>query len=164
MNPGQSEFIECLEGTFQPNTKSVNCLDAEIGHFSPGKMSISQIPCPAGTYQPNSGQSSCLDADVGYYVSSEGQSSQEINPFDFYTDSSGSSYLTSCPSNYITIIEGATSINNCLLDSDSDRIIDEDDIDDDGDGRLDSTDSCSCLLYTSPSPRDLSTSRMPSSA
>ena len=24
--------------------------------------------------------------------------------------------------------------------------------------------SCSCLLYTSPSPRDLSTSRMPSSA
>ena len=26
------------------------------------------------------------------------------------------------------------------------------------------TDSTSCLLYTSPSPRDLSTSRMPSSA
>ena len=25
-------------------------------------------------------------------------------------------------------------------------------------------DVCSCLLYTSPSPRDLSTSRMPSSA
>ena len=26
------------------------------------------------------------------------------------------------------------------------------------------TDHCNCLLYTSPSPRDLSTSRMPSSA
>ena len=26
------------------------------------------------------------------------------------------------------------------------------------------SDSCYCLLYTSPSPRDLSTSRMPSSA
>ena len=26
------------------------------------------------------------------------------------------------------------------------------------------TDDCTCLLYTSPSPRDLSTSRMPSSA
>ena len=27
-----------------------------------------------------------------------------------------------------------------------------------------STEACACLLYTSPSPRDLSTSRMPSSA
>ena len=143
MNQGQSEFIECLEGTYQPNVKSVTCLDADIGHFSSGEMSISQTPCAAGTYQPNPGQSSCLDADIGFYVSLEGQSSQEINPFDFYTNSSGSSYLTSCPSNYITIIEGAISINDCLLDSDSDRIIDEDDIDDDGDGRLDSTDSCS---------------------
>ena len=32
-----------------------------------------------------------------------------------------------------------------------------------GDG-LTTADLCSCLLYTSPSPRDLSTSRMPSSA
>ena len=31
-------------------------------------------------------------------------------------------------------------------------------------GRLRSTCSWACLLYTSPSPRDLSTSRMPSSA
>ena len=30
--------------------------------------------------------------------------------------------------------------------------------------RVDGDNSCSCLLYTSPSPRDLSTSRMPSSA
>ena len=30
--------------------------------------------------------------------------------------------------------------------------------------RIDSYKSSSCLLYTSPSPRDLSTSRMPSSA
>ena len=29
---------------------------------------------------------------------------------------------------------------------------------------LERTESCGCLLYTSPSPRDLSTSRMPSSA
>ena len=32
------------------------------------------------------------------------------------------------------------------------------------DGRLSSPELSSCLLYTSPSPRDLSTSRMPSSA
>ena len=29
---------------------------------------------------------------------------------------------------------------------------------------ISASDNCSCLLYTSPSPRDLSTSRMPSSA
>ena len=143
MNQGQSQYIECVSGTYQPETKSTSCISAEIGHYSPNEMSVSQTPCPSGTYQPNSGQSSCLDADIGYYVSSEGQSSQEINPIDFYTDSRGSSYLTSCPLNYITIIQGATSINDCYLDSDMDRIIDEEDIDDDGDGRLDSTDSCS---------------------
>ena len=37
----------------------------------------------------------------------------------------------------------------------------DDDDDDDGD---DDEDDDDCLLYTSPSPRDLSTSRMPSSA
>ena len=31
-------------------------------------------------------------------------------------------------------------------------------------GHVDLTFICTCLLYTSPSPRDLSTSRMPSSA
>ena len=30
--------------------------------------------------------------------------------------------------------------------------------------RIATAESCTCLLYTSPSPRDLSTSRMPSSA
>ena len=38
------------------------------------------------------------------------------------------------------------------------------DTDTDGDGTPDCDDLCPCLLYTSPSPRDLSTSRMPSSA
>ena len=32
------------------------------------------------------------------------------------------------------------------------------------DGWNEATKGCNCLLYTSPSPRDLSTSRMPSSA
>ena len=34
----------------------------------------------------------------------------------------------------------------------------------DFEGQIEETESISCLLYTSPSPRDLSTSRMPSSA
>ena len=41
----------------------------------------------------------------------------------------------------------------------------EEDGDEEGDDESeDSVGSSSCLLYTSPSPRDLSTSRMPSSA
>ena len=43
--------------------------------------------------------------------------------------------------------------DNFGRDTDNDGVTDEEDIDDDN-----------CLLYTSPSPRDLSTSRMPSSA
>ena len=46
------------------------------------------------------------------------------------------------------------------LDTDSSGICDYLDADDDNDGWWDHI----CLLYTSPSPRDLSTSRMPSSA
>ena len=63
-------------------------------------------------------------------------------------------------------------------DSDGDGVRDDVDLDDDNDGILDVDEGslvCSepesddyfldtCLLYTSPSPRDLSTSRMPSSA
>jgi len=142
-NQGQSEYIECISGTYQPTTKSTSCIAADIGNFSSGEMSEIQTPCASGTYQPNPGQSSCLVAEVGYYVPLIGQSSQDISPYDFYTDSPGSSYLTSCPLNHITNIQGATSIDYCLLDSDSDRINDEDDIDDDGDGRLDTVDSCS---------------------
>ena len=142
-NQGQSNYVECEKGTYQPDEKSITCITVDIGHFSSEKMSVSQTPCSPGTYQPNIGQSSCLNADIGYYVSTEGQSSQEISPYDFYTDSVGSSYLSQCPINHITIIQGATSIDDCLLDSDSDRVVDVDDIDDDGDGRLDSVDSCS---------------------
>ena len=75
------------------------------------------------------------------------------------------------------------------VDTDADGIVNSLDLDDDNDGILDDNeDACfeaqiewthngdngqsesatytdnSCLLYTSPSPRDLSTSRMPSSA
>ena len=105
-------------------------------------MSQSQTPCYEGTYQPSPAQSSCIDADAGYYVSEEGQTSQQINPFDFYTDSTASTFLWACPTNYITIIQGATSVDDCFLDTDNDRIIDTDDNDDDGDGRLDSVDDC----------------------
>ena len=54
-------------------------------------------------------------------------------------------------------------------DKDEDGIPDDEDdcddrIDTDGDGISDCKDNCDCLLYTSPSPRDRTRSRMPSSA
>ncbi len=142
MNQGQSGYEECSVGTYQASTRQTSCIAAEPGYFSSSSMSVSQTPCEAGTYQPSSGQSSCTDADIGYYVSEVGQSSQQKNPFDFYTDSQGSTFLWACPTNFITIIEGATSVDDCLLDTDNDRVIDVDDIDDDGDGRIDSVDDC----------------------
>ena len=141
-NPGQSDYIECIKGTYQPDTGQTACISAESGYFVTGNMSQSQTPCYEGTYQPSPAQSSCIDADAGYYVSDEGQTSQQINPFDFYTDSTASTFLWACPTNYITIIQGATSVDDCFLDTDNDRIIDTDDNDDDGDGRLDSVDDC----------------------
>ena len=140
--PGQSEYVECSAGMYQPNIMQTFCISADEGYFTDTTMSVTQIPCSVGTYQPSPGAISCLDADVGYFVSDEAQLFQQLNPFDFYTDSPGSSFLWACPINYITIIEGATSVDDCLLDSDGDRIIDADDIDDDGDGRLDSVDDC----------------------
>ena len=52
------------------------------------------------------------------------------------------------------------------IDSDNDGVPDAVDVDDDNDGVSDLSEllSCSCLLYTSPSPRDKRQSRMPSSA
>ena len=49
-------------------------------------------------------------------------------------------------------------------DYDSDMICDVVDDDDDNDGFTDDNDVFPCLLYTSPSPRDVEESRMPSSA
>ena len=142
LNLGQSNYVECSPGTYQPATKQTVCISTEPGYFSSDSMSISQTPCSPGTYQPSYAQSSCIDADIGYYVSDEAQSNQQINPYDFYTDSPGSTFLWACPTSYITIIQGASSVGDCLLDSDADRIIDLDDIDDDGDGRIDSVDDC----------------------
>jgi len=142
LNPGQSGYIECSAGTYQPDKMQTFCIATDEGHFTDQPKSLNQIPCQAGTYQPSTGQISCLDADVGYYVSDEGQLSQQLNPLDFYTDSPASTFIWACPINYITITQGAISVDDCLLDTDGDRIIDIDDIDDDGDGRLDSVDDC----------------------
>jgi len=142
LNPGQSDYVECSAGAYQPDTKQTFCIFTDPGYFAFGNKSTNQSPCAAGTYQPSSAESSCIDADIGYHVSQEGQSSQQINPFDFYTDSLGSTFIWACPTDYITVIQGAVSVDDCLLDTDNDRIIDVDDIDDDGDGRLDSIDDC----------------------
>jgi|TARA_B110000438_G_scaffold26535_1_gene25291 hypothetical protein len=143
LNAGQPEYIECSAGTYQPDKMQTSCIITEEGYFTDIPKSIVQIPCQAGTYQPSAGMASCLDADIGYYVSDEGQLSQQLNPFDFYTDSPASTFLWACPVNHITIIQGATSVDDCIIDTDGDRIIDVDDLDDDGDGRLDSVDDCS---------------------
>ena len=56
-------------------------------------------------------------------------------------------------------IEDLTDITLAIEDTDEDDVDDEDDEDDEAD-----EEDLTCLLYTSPSPRDRTRSRMPSSA
>ena len=72
------------------------------------------------------------------------------NPIGVFGDSDGDAILSNPLSNDLDYRDAIQDI-----DTDNDGIAEVVDIDDDNDG---------CLLYTSPSPRDLSTSRMPSSA
>ncbi|DAC30258.1 MAG TPA: hypothetical protein D7H74_02685, partial [Candidatus Poseidoniales archaeon] len=80
--------------------------------------------------------------DPGFFVPEAGQSQQTPAPFDQFVSSSRSTVAESCPENTITLQESSTSEDQCLIDSDGDRLHDEVDQDDDGDGIDDIIDRC----------------------
>ena len=136
-NNGSALQTPCEPGTYNPDSGSVSpssCIPADPGHYVSEEAMTSQEPCLPGTYQPDGGTDSCIDAATGYYVESSKSTSQTIAAIDHYVDSTGSSLQTQCPSLHITLYEGAVSSEDCLLDSDSDRDPDRDDMDDDNDG------------------------------
>ena len=143
---GSSTQQVCLPGTYNPTygaQNSTSCLDASPGFFVPTVGQASQTPCDYGTYQPVHGMDGCALADLGHYVPATISTSQIAAETDYYVDTSGSSYQTKCPLKHITLDQGSTSVGECLLDSDSDRIPDIEDADDDDDGVLDQNDFCS---------------------
>ena len=139
---GSSVQDKCSPGTYQPSPGQSTCLEADPGFFTSSEASASQEECAPGTYQPSPGQSTCLEADVGFFVSEAGQSQQTPAPLDQFVSSVRSIAAESCPENTITLQESSTSEDECLTDSDGDRLHDEVDLDDDGDGIDDIIDRC----------------------
>ena len=143
---GSNSTLLCALGSYQPLGGQGNCLDSTPGFYVDEEGSDTQTPCPKGTYNPNYNSVDleyCTPASPGYYVDSEGSETQLVTPRDFYTDLDGMVGPLACPDLHITKFDGATSSDDCLLDSDSDRISDTEDADDDDDGILDQNDFCS---------------------
>ena len=130
----------CPVGTYQPSIGQNQCLDVDPGYYSSTIGATTQIMCPAGTYQPNPGQQSCIDSEPGYYVDKIGQVDQTPAPLDKYSEGFRSITAISCPPDKITNTIASVSINDCYQDTDGDRISDNFDLDDDGDGVIDSKD------------------------
>ena len=131
-----------MPGTYQPTPGQSACLDASPGFFTSSEASVSQEECLPGTFQPSPGQSTCIDADIGFFVSEQGQAQQTPAPLDEFVPSTRSIATEKCPEDMITLQESSTSADDCLLDSDGDRLHDEVDLDDDGDGIDDIFDRC----------------------
>jgi predicted flap endonuclease-1-like 5' DNA nuclease len=79
-----------------------------------------QTPCSAGTYNVEYHATSCDAVPQGTFASGTGN----VNP-------------TGCPIGTSTISVGATSVNDCIIDSDVDGTPDATDTDDDNDGVTD---------------------------
>mgnify|MGYP006088947645 CR=1 FL=1 len=123
INKGQSTQVPCDFGEYQPAKGQTSCVKADPGHYASQTGLSYQTVCAQGTYQPNNGQSSCLDADVGYFV-----------------DTSAALEQTRCQAYKSTLYNSSKSVDDCILDSDSDSLPDVMDNDDDGDGFNDSED------------------------
>ena len=142
LSEGSNDQNPCVPGTYQPTPGQSACLDASPGFFTSSGASVSQEECLPGTFQPSSGQSTCIDADIGFFVSEQGQAQQTPAPLDEFVSSTRSIATENCPEDTITLQESSTSADDCLLDSDGDRLHDEVDLDDDGDGINDIFDTC----------------------
>ncbi len=137
-----SSQTACSPGQYQPSPGQSICFSADPGYFTAEESSPSQEACQPGTYQPSSGQASCLDTDPGYFAPDSGQSDQTPAPLDQYAPNPRSSSTEPCPEGTITLSSASASIDDCLIDTDGDRIHDLADQDDDGDGINDPQDKC----------------------
>lgn len=157
---GQVLPSACPAGTYNQVSRSItyeDCILASPGYFVPGQGADSPTQCPMGEYQPDSGQANCLKSNPGHYVGDIGQVSETECAVGTYQPYKGSSFCMpadigyyvdrktaieqiACESLKSTISNGSTSIDDCVLDSDSDLIPDLVDNDDDDDGYSDTED------------------------
>ena len=116
-NTGQSTQVPCDYGEYLPAQGQTSC-QKQSWELRRSNRIVLPNCMSQGTYQPNNGQSSCL-ADVGYFV-----------------DTTAALEQTKCQAFKSTLYNSSTSIDECILDSDSDSIPDVMDSDDDGDGLM----------------------------
>ena len=130
--------------------------DDDVIQFSEGDGYTSSEIVAIQDFVDRGGTVMLMD-DFGYSSNLAAEFGLEYTNHRLYADHSydstlGSDFVwvnTSSAFNFTSAPGTQTQVNPCLRDLDKDGVIDV----------LDN-----CLLYTSPSPRDLSTSRMPSSA
>lgn len=127
----------CPAGTYQPLAGQNQCVDAALGHYVPEGASTEQTECQPGAFQPEGGTDHCVAASPGYYVESHASTQEVPASVDFYAEGYGNTAQTPCPSGHITVGGASSSAEHCLIDSDGDRIPNQEDSDDDNDGWTD---------------------------
>ena len=123
LNHGSGFQTACVPGTYQPSSGQTSCSLAAKGHDAPNSSSLDQSPCKIGHYSNIRGLANCVEASLGYYV-------ETVMAID----------QIACPELKSTIRTASNSLNDCILDTDGDSIVDINDLDDDNDGVPDAID------------------------
>ncbi|MGY8692517.1 MAG: RCC1 domain-containing protein, partial [Candidatus Poseidoniales archaeon] len=123
LNHGSGFQTSCDPGTYQPSSGQTSCSLAAKGHDAPNSSSLDQSPCKIGHYSNIRGLANCAEASLGYYV-------ETVMAID----------QIACPELKSTIRTASNSLNDCILDTDGDSIVDINDLDDDNDGVPDAID------------------------
>ena len=133
------------------------------------------MTCPIGKYS-TSASGICTECEAGYYNDKEGQISCDTPCVAGKYSLKGASFCQQCPAGRYSNQSGLSSGDDCILAQAGKYANASIEVLPCAIGKYqDETEQTSCklcsagtytfcLLYTSPSPRDLSTSRMPSSA
>ena len=141
----------CPERFYCPSGTSEATKLCTVGHFCE-EGSSSPESCAAGYYQNDTGHGACKTCPAGFVCDGEGTVAPSECPSGYYCPP-GTSIATQHPCangtfNNVTMLTAADECQACLPGMYCDRP-----------GLV-----TPCLLYTSPSPRDRTRSRMPSSA
>ena len=153
-SPGSTSCTLCPIGRYGSGSgKNLDgCQSCPLGKYGTHAGAISCQKCVPGKYQSHEGKTTCHKCVAGKYQSSMQSSSCDICPNGQYHPHEGQSACKKCAIGYYGSGSGKTEQTQCLICPT---------------GRYSSSPgstSCTCLLYTSPSPRDYAASRMPSSA
>lgn len=117
--PGSSSFDgnepcnPCVEGTYQPDSGQMMCLDADPGNFVDITGATAQTQCTAGAFQPNSGSSACNLAQPGFFVPLAGSPDQTACQEGTFEPDAGSTACDPAPAGSFVPVTQATAPTAC---------------------------------------------------